>query len=65
LQAVGTRTFQVFPMLIAACLWYIALCSVLMVGQHFLEKRFSRGRRTTQREAAPVSPGPDEGGGDE
>lgn len=43
LQAVGTRTFQVFPILVAACLWYIALTSVLMVGQHFLEKRFSRG----------------------
>ena len=43
LQAVGSRTFQVFPMLVAACLWYIAMTSVLLVGQHFLEKRFSRG----------------------
>jgi polar amino acid transport system permease protein len=43
LRAVGARTFQVFPMLIAACLWYVALTSVLLVGQHFLEKRFSRG----------------------
>lgn len=43
LRAVGTRTFQVFPMLVAACLWYVALTSVLMVAQHFLEKRFSRG----------------------
>ena len=43
LRAVGTRTFQVFPMLVAACLWYVAMTSVLMVAQHFLEKRFSRG----------------------
>ena len=43
LRAVGTRTFRVFPMLVAACLWYVALTSVLLVGQHFLEKRFSRG----------------------
>jgi polar amino acid transport system permease protein len=43
LQAVGNRTFQIFPMLVAACLWYLALTSVLMVGQYFLEKRFSRG----------------------
>jgi polar amino acid transport system permease protein len=43
LRAVGSRTFQVFPMLVAACLWYAALTSLLMVGQHFLEKRFSRG----------------------
>ena len=43
LQAIGNRTFQVFPMLIAACLWYLAMTSVLMVAQHFVERRFSRG----------------------
>lgn len=43
LNAIGTRTFQVFPMLVAACLWYLFLTSILMVGQYFLEKRFARG----------------------
>jgi polar amino acid transport system permease protein len=43
LHAIGARTFQSFPMLIAACIWYLALTSVLMVGQYFLERRFSRG----------------------
>jgi polar amino acid transport system permease protein len=43
LQAIGNRTFRPFPMLVAACIWYLALTSVLMVGQYFLEKRFSRG----------------------
>ena len=43
IQAVGNRTFRVFPMLVAACLWYIALTSVLLVGQYFLERRYSRG----------------------
>jgi polar amino acid transport system permease protein len=43
LQAIGTRTFQVFPMLIAGCLWYIAMTSVLMVAQYFLERHFARG----------------------
>jgi polar amino acid transport system permease protein len=43
LQAIGARTFQVFPMLVAACLWYLAMTSVLMVGQYFLERYFSRG----------------------
>jgi len=43
LEAVGHRTFNVFPMYVAACLWYLALSSVLMVGQYFIEKRFSRG----------------------
>lgn len=42
-QAVGTRTFEVFPMLVAATLWYLVLSSVLMAGQYFVEKRFSRG----------------------
>ena len=55
LQAIGARTFQVFPMLVAACLWYLALTSVLMLGQYFLEKRFSRGfgaRETRAQRAA-------------
>ncbi|MFF5172188.1 amino acid ABC transporter permease [Micromonospora sp. NPDC000089] len=43
LKAVGNRTFQVFPMLVAATVWYLALTSVLLVGQHYLERRFGRG----------------------
>lgn len=42
-EAIGARTFQVFPALIAAVLWYLAMTSVLLVGQYFIEKRFSRG----------------------
>jgi polar amino acid transport system permease protein len=43
LQAIGARTFQIIPMAVAALLWYLALSSVLMAGQFFLERRFSRG----------------------
>ncbi len=43
LSAVGNRTFRPIPMYIAACIWYVALSSVLMVGQYFLERRFARG----------------------
>ena len=43
LQAIGSRTFQIIPMAVAALLWYLALSSVLMAGQFFLERRFSRG----------------------
>src|SRR3954452_24665665 len=60
LQAVGSRTFLSFPMLIAACLWYLALSSVLMVGQYFIERRFSRGfgrRRGEGPEPAAVGTG--------
>ena len=49
LQAIGARTFQVFPMLVAACLWYLALTSVLMVGQYFLERYFARGSAPERR----------------
>jgi polar amino acid transport system permease protein len=41
LQAIGARTFQIFPLLIAACLWYLAISSVLMLGQFFLERKFA------------------------
>lgn len=43
LQAVGHRTYQVFPMLVAACLWYMMLTSVLLVGQYYVERYYSRG----------------------
>lgn len=43
LSAIGNRTFQIFPMLVAAMLWYLFLVSILLVGQYFLERRFSRG----------------------
>jgi polar amino acid transport system permease protein len=43
LHAIGSRTFQIIPMAVATILWYLALSSVLMVGQYFLERRFSRG----------------------
>ena len=43
LTLVGSRTFQVFPMLVAACIWYIVIVSVMMVIQYYVERYFSRG----------------------
>lgn len=43
LDAIGKRTFLIFPMYVAACLWYLFLVSLLLIGQHFLERRFARG----------------------
>ena len=51
LQAIGARTFQVFPMLVAACLWYLAMTSVLMVGQFYVERYFGKGFGTGQARA--------------
>src|SRR5437763_10978433 len=53
LEAVGHRTFNIFPMYVAAILWYLALSSVLMIGQHFIERRFARGFGT-RRDRGPV-----------
>src|SRR6266542_309581 len=56
LQAIGARTFQVFPMLVAACIWYLGMTSVLMVGQYFLERRFGRGFAVGGRQARAAAP---------
>ncbi|WP_432543236.1 amino acid ABC transporter permease [Kineococcus sp. SYSU DK002] len=58
---IKNRTFEVMAGNMAAVAYYLIATSILMVGQYFLEKRFSRGygtgpaRRTT---AAGVAMGP-------
>ena len=47
LTAVQSRTFIVLPVLVAAVLWYLIICSVLMVVQYFVERHFGRGYGTT------------------
>jgi polar amino acid transport system permease protein len=49
LKAVGNRTFQAFPMYVAATLWYLLLTSILLVGQYYLERHFSKGFGRSQR----------------
>jgi polar amino acid transport system permease protein len=43
LEGIGSRTYQTFPVLVAAVLWYLIICSVLMVIQSRLERYFGRG----------------------
>ncbi len=42
-RGISAVTFTPVPLLIVASLWYLLFTSVLMVGQHFIEKRFARG----------------------
>jgi polar amino acid transport system permease protein len=63
LQAISSRTFVVFPMLVAACIWYLAMTSVLMIGQYFLERYFGRGFGTGRRPARVKTPPVVVGGG--
>ncbi|MDO5754464.1 amino acid ABC transporter permease, partial [Arthrobacter sp.] len=52
-RGISAVTFTPVPLLIVACIWYLLFTSILMVGQHFIEKRFSRG--SGQRKAEKVS----------
>ena len=42
-QQVYAQNFQQIPLLIVASIWYLALTTLLTIGQHYLEKRFGRG----------------------
>jgi len=42
-STIGTRTLRIMPGFVAATLWYLIICSILMVGQFYLERHFGRG----------------------
>jgi polar amino acid transport system permease protein len=42
-RAISGVTFEPVPLLLVASTWYLAITSVLMCGQYFLERRFARG----------------------
>jgi polar amino acid transport system permease protein len=41
---------NVIELLIVASIWYLALTSVASIGQYYIERRFSRGRRRNESE---------------
>jgi polar amino acid transport system permease protein len=42
-STIGTRTLQIMSGFVAATLWYLVICSILMVGQYYLERHYGRG----------------------
>ncbi|MFH8714590.1 amino acid ABC transporter permease [Streptomyces zaomyceticus] len=42
-QLVYHRTYEVIPLLLVATLWYVAVTSVLGVGQYYVERHYARG----------------------
>ncbi|MEV3904480.1 amino acid ABC transporter permease [Mycobacterium sp. NPDC050551] len=40
---IGVELFQPIPLLLVASTWYLAITSVLMIGQFYLERYFARG----------------------
>jgi polar amino acid transport system permease protein len=57
-EAIGSRTFKLFPSFIAATIYYLLVGSVLMIGQYFLERRYGRGvgPRSRAKRGGPVAP---------
>jgi polar amino acid transport system permease protein len=42
-QLIYAANYKTIPLLVVAALWYLAITSVLYVGQYFLERRYGRG----------------------
>ena len=42
-QLIYSANYQQVPLLIVACIWYLAFTTLLSIGQHFLERRLARG----------------------
>ncbi|MBO1738837.1 amino acid ABC transporter permease [Leifsonia sp. TF02-11] len=40
---ISAETLNPIPLLLVASVWYLAFTSLMMIGQHFLERRFARG----------------------
>jgi polar amino acid transport system permease protein len=51
-QQIASATYEVIELAIVASIWYLAMTSVLTVGQYYLERYFGRG---TQR-GLPMTP---------
>jgi polar amino acid transport system permease protein len=56
---ISAETFNPIPLLIVASIWYLFFTSILMVGQHFLEKRFARGVGARQPDKKDAAAGDD------
>jgi len=52
LQIVYSQTFQIIPLLVVACIWYLAITTVLTIGQHYLEAYFGKGFGQKEAEGA-------------
>ncbi len=50
-RIIGTRTLEIMASYVAATAWYLIVCSVLMVGQFYLERYFGRGFGQTRGQA--------------
>lgn len=56
-QDIAAALFEPVPMLLVAATWYLVITSILMIGQHYLERYFDRGvtRELTARQLAALT----------
>ena len=52
LQNIYAQTFQIMPLLVVACIWYLVVTSILTLGQARLEAYFGKGFGMQETEAA-------------
>lgn len=48
-NTLANRSYLPIPLLIVAAFWYLVVTSILMVGQHFIEKHYGKGIDTAAR----------------
>jgi polar amino acid transport system permease protein len=46
-KLISSQNFQIIPLLIVASIWYLVVTTILTIGQHYIERRFARGDRST------------------
>ena len=54
-QQIYARTYQTIPLLLVASIWYLILTTLFSVGQHYLEKRYSKGIGRPRTSRQPIS----------
>ncbi len=42
-QLIYARTYQIVPMLMVACIWYLFVTTILSIGQYYVERHFAKG----------------------
>src|SRR5699024_3219139 len=52
-KSIAAVTYKPVPMLVVASIWYLVITSILMVGQYYLEKHFSKGHGERQEVMKP------------
>jgi polar amino acid transport system permease protein len=65
MREIAAREFEPVPLALVAAAWYLAVTSILMVGQYYLERYYARGasRKLTTRQLEALAKAQVEGGG--